>query len=55
LPGFPLRTDAKIIRYPDRYMDERGRSMWETVLPLLDELAEEEGRVSPAIPEGCHA
>jgi hypothetical protein len=36
LPGFPLRTDAKIIRHPDRYTDERGRRMWEMVCRLLD-------------------
>jgi hypothetical protein len=50
LPGFPLRTDAKIVRYPDRYIDERGRRMWETVLPLLYELDEAEAEVSSAIP-----
>jgi hypothetical protein len=50
LPGFPLRTDAKVVRYPDRYMDERGRRMWETVLRLLDELQPPGQRVSPAIP-----
>ncbi len=38
LPGFPLRTDAKIVRYPDRYVDERGRQMWNTVSRLLDAL-----------------
>jgi DNA polymerase I-like protein with 3'-5' exonuclease and polymerase domains len=27
LPGFPLRTDAKIIRCPERYFDDRGRRM----------------------------
>jgi hypothetical protein len=37
LPGFPLRTDAKIVRYPDRYLDERGRRMWETVWQLVAE------------------
>jgi hypothetical protein len=37
LPGFPLRTDAKIVRYPDRYMDERGRKMWEVICRLLEE------------------
>jgi DNA polymerase I-like protein with 3'-5' exonuclease and polymerase domains len=36
LPGFPLRTEAKVVRHPDRYMDDRGRRMWETVLGLLD-------------------
>jgi DNA polymerase I len=35
LPGFPLRTDAKVVKYPDRYADERGRRMWETVQRLL--------------------
>ena len=27
LPGFPLRTDAKVVRHPGRYTDERGRRM----------------------------
>jgi DNA polymerase I-like protein with 3'-5' exonuclease and polymerase domains len=35
LSGFPLRTEAKVVRHPDRYMDERGRQMWETVMGLL--------------------
>jgi hypothetical protein len=35
LPGFPLRTDAKIVRHPDRYMDPRGRAMWDRVAGLL--------------------
>jgi hypothetical protein len=35
LGGFPLRTDAKVVRHPDRYMDPRGRKMWETVMGLL--------------------
>jgi hypothetical protein len=45
LPGFPLRTDAKIVRYPDRYVDERGCRMWQTVCRLLEDLqtAEEGG------------
>jgi len=34
---FELRTDAKIIRYPDRFTDPRGTELWETVLKLLDE------------------
>jgi DNA polymerase I len=32
-----LRTDAKIIRHPDRYTDSRGTELWETVLKLLAE------------------
>jgi hypothetical protein len=49
LPGFPLRAEAKVVRHPDRYMDERGRRMWETVLPLLDELDRSHERLSPVI------
>ena len=33
-----LRSDAKIIRYPERYVDERGEKMWETVRNILTEL-----------------
>jgi DNA polymerase I-like protein with 3'-5' exonuclease and polymerase domains len=54
LPGFPLRTDAKVVRHPDRYTDERGRKMWETVSALLDRLEATDGEVSPVIPEGYH-
>lgn len=35
LGGFRLRSDAKIVRYPDRYMDERGVVMWDTVQSIL--------------------
>jgi hypothetical protein len=31
LDGFPLRTDAKVVRHSDRYMDERGKEMWDKV------------------------
>ena len=37
LDGFELGTDAKIVRYPDRYMDERGAAMWERVMELIHE------------------
>ena len=32
-----LRTDATIVKYPDRYSDKRGAAMWEHVLELLAE------------------
>jgi DNA polymerase I len=35
LDGFELRTDAKLVRYPDRYMDPRGRVMWDRVNHLV--------------------
>jgi hypothetical protein len=36
LNGFELRTEAKVIRHPDRYMDGRGSAMWERVMRLLE-------------------
>lgn len=33
-----LRTEAKLILPPDRYMDERGKTMWRTVWELIEEL-----------------
>lgn len=38
LPGFPLKTDAKIVRHPDRYSDPRGEHMWGTVNRIVTEL-----------------
>lgn len=35
LDGFPLRSDAALVRYPGRYQDERGAVMWRTVWGLL--------------------
>ncbi len=32
LGGFELSSDAKVIRYPDRYMDDRGTAFWNTVM-----------------------
>lgn len=37
LDGFTLRTEAKVVAHPSRYMDPRGRTMWSTVFGLLDE------------------
>jgi len=36
LPGFPVRVDPKIVKYPDRYSDKRGRKMWELVTKVLE-------------------
>jgi len=38
LGGFELRSDAKIVRHPERYMDPRGKRMWETVVEILEDL-----------------
>jgi hypothetical protein len=44
LHGFPLRTEAKIVRYPDRYSDPRGEDMWRRVMDLLQEVELESSR-----------
>ncbi|MBI2825125.1 MAG: DNA polymerase I [Planctomycetia bacterium] len=36
LAGFELRTEAKTVRYPDRYMDPRGEKFWAEVMAILD-------------------
>jgi hypothetical protein len=50
LDGFRLRSDAKIVRWPDRYMDDRGRVFWGRVMALLTKDSEadrqNEGRES---------
>ncbi|MBM4071007.1 MAG: DNA polymerase I [Planctomycetes bacterium] len=35
LSGFSLRSDATIVRHPDRYSDKRGAKMWDTVQRLI--------------------
>ena len=35
LDGFLLRTESKVVRYPDRYMDDRGGAMWDLVFGQL--------------------
>jgi DNA polymerase-1 len=38
--GLNVRTDATIVRHPDRYMDEGGGPMWNRVLKLLNGLSQ---------------
>jgi DNA polymerase family A len=40
LGGFELATDAKLVRYPDRYQDPRGKVMWRKVMKLIGEETE---------------
>ena len=35
--GLHIRTDAEVVRWPARYMDERGAAMWRRVMALLPE------------------
>jgi hypothetical protein len=43
LAGFELATDVKVVRWPDRYMDPRGRVMWKRVCGLVAEAEPREG------------
>ena len=38
LGRFELTTDVEVVRYPDRYMDKRGRVMWNTVNEIVEAL-----------------
>jgi DNA polymerase I len=48
LDGFRLNSDADVIRYPDRYSDERGVKMWETVTDIL-------GHINPSTCADTHS
>jgi DNA polymerase I len=36
LGGFELRSEASLVRYPDRYRDRRGVVMWERLMRLVE-------------------
>ena len=38
LDGFRLRTDAKIVKYPDRLLDDKTRPMWDRILGVLEQV-----------------
>jgi DNA polymerase I len=41
--GIDVRTEVKIVRSPDRYMDERGAPMWNQVMGLLEQVERSAG------------
>ena len=43
-----LRTDATIVKYPDRYTDKRGVEMWGEVIGLLEQYHEMQRRKDAA-------
>lgn len=46
LDGLELRTDVKVFANPDRFQDERGARMWDTVMSELGRLRAAEGAVA---------
>jgi hypothetical protein len=47
-----LRCDAKLVRWPDHYTDERGEAMWKLVCELMDPVA---GGNAEQLPRMRHA
>jgi hypothetical protein len=47
LAGPQWRSEATVIEYPDRFMDERGRRMWETVSLEQFQCAGGQARLTP--------
>jgi hypothetical protein len=43
-----LRTDATVVKYPDRYTDKRGTQMWNEVIGLLEQYHEMQRRKDDA-------
>jgi DNA polymerase I len=40
LRGIECRVDVEIVRYPNRYMDERGDATWSMIMQMLSEMEE---------------
>ena len=38
LDGFELRTDAEIVRYPDRFAETRGQTLWAKLMLVLRDI-----------------
>jgi len=45
--NFRIRTDVKIIEYPDRYIDPRGKEMWDRIWSIINDMnpAEKQTRI----------
>jgi DNA polymerase I len=43
LGGFTLRSEVEVVRYPERYMDKRGKVMWDRVVRLIEKREPEPG------------
>ena len=48
LSGFTIRTDCKIVRYPDRYSDPRGKEVWVRICEILETL-EKQNAQNPGV------
>ena len=48
LSGFTIRTECKIVRYPDRYSDPRGKEVWVRICEILETL-EKQNAQNPGV------
>lgn len=55
LGGFEVRSDAEIVRSPDRYMDARGKRMWSLVTSILHQFTDDSTNDIPSIRAGAGA
>ena len=39
--GNRLKTDAGLVRYPDRYIDDKGAETWNLIMRILTEVKQE--------------
>ena len=37
-PGNSIKTEANVIKYPDRYFDPRGVETWNMVIRIIEEI-----------------
>ena len=42
LEGLVMRTDAKIVKHPDRLLDARGIDTWNRIVRMVDEIEREQ-------------
>ena len=47
LGGLEVGTDMKIVKYPDRYEDPRGRDLFDRIVSLLDKIDSETVEIQP--------
>ena len=45
LSGFTLASDAQILRYPERFLDEQSQPFWETVMEIMQSVKNQKMKI----------
>lgn len=53
--GKPLKTEAEIIKYPDRYIDPRGVETWDRIIKILNDIKSGAIKIDYSEPIGATA